>query len=118
MTNPVVHFEIGCKDMASTSQFFKDVFGWKTEAFGGAEMIQTGSEEGIQGHINSLGHEPHQYTTFYIQVDDIDATLSSIEKAGGKTIIPQKEVPGAGHFAWFADPGGNSLGLWKPMAHS
>ena len=36
-------------------------------------MIDTGSDQGIPGHINSLGHEPHHYVTVYAQVDDLDA---------------------------------------------
>ena len=118
MAHPVIHFEIGCKDLSSTSRFFSQVFGWKTEPYGSAEMIQTGAEEGIQGHINALGHEPHQYVLFYIQVDDLEACLATIEAAGGKTVVPPSEVPGAGHFAWFSDPGGNTLGIWKPLSQS
>ena len=118
MTNPVVHFEIGCRDLDSTTEFFTKVFGWKTETFEGARMINTGSSEGVQGHFTSLGHEPHQYTTFYIQVDDPAATLAAVEAAGGKTVVPPREIPGAGHFAWFSDPGGNTIGLWKPMGPS
>jgi len=115
MGAPVVHFEIGCRDKAKTQTFFTKTFGWSAEDFGGATMINTGADSGIHGHISSLGHEPHQYTIFYIQVDDINATLKKIESNGGKTLIPKTEVPHAGHFAWFSDPGGNTVGLWTPM---
>ena len=29
MPNPVVHFEIGCRDRAKTAQFFTQLFGWQ-----------------------------------------------------------------------------------------
>jgi predicted enzyme related to lactoylglutathione lyase len=74
--------------------------------------------DGIGGHLNSLQHEPHQYVTFYVQVDDIGATLADAQKKGGKTIVPATEVPGMGHFAWLSDPEGNTIGLWKPMKQS
>jgi predicted enzyme related to lactoylglutathione lyase len=70
---------------------------------------------GIGGHINSLGHPPHQYVTFYILVDDLKASLDQITSLGGTTLIPPQEVPGMGWFAWFKDPEGNALGLWKAM---
>ena len=75
--------------------------------------IQTGSGDGIQGHIAALGHEPHQFTHFYVQTDDVAQTLAQIEGLGGKTIVPPVAIP-TGTFAWFADPEGNVVGLWKP----
>lgn len=116
MGSPVVHFEIGCRDKTKTAAFYQSVFDWSTQDTGMAAMIATGSNDGIQGHINSLGHEPHNYVTFYIQVDDIPAYLAKIAKHGGSTLIPQTEVPGMGAFAWFKDPEGTVIGLWKAKA--
>ena len=122
MPAPVVHFEIGSKDLAKTRAFYKDLLGWQSEegAPNMAMLSNLGSyaedkTEGIGGHFSSLGHEPHQYVTVYAQVDDIDATLKQAEKLGGKTVVPKQEVPRMGHFAWFADPEGNVIGLWTPM---
>lgn len=82
------------------------------QAAGPATMINTASASGIHGHITSLGHEPHQYTIVYVEVDDVQAYLDKAEMLGGKTLLPPVEIP-AGTFAWFADPGGNTVGLWK-----
>jgi predicted enzyme related to lactoylglutathione lyase len=114
MSHPVVHFEIGCKDKAATSAFYEAAFGWKidVEPMG---MIETGSREGIQGHVAALGHEPHQFTHFYVQTDDVAGHLKRIEELGGKTIVPPVPIP-SGTFAWFTDPEGNTVGLWKPNA--
>jgi predicted enzyme related to lactoylglutathione lyase len=114
MTHPVVHFEIGCKDSKQTQDFYSSLFDWKIEQMGPAGMINTGDKSGIQGHINSLGHEPHQYVTIYVQVEDIGACLAKAGKLGGKTLVPATDIPGMGQFAWFSDPGGNIIGLWKP----
>ncbi|MHC4218662.1 MAG: VOC family protein [Planctomycetota bacterium] len=116
MANPVVHFEIGCRDSEKTQNFFSDLFGWSIEQTGPAAMISAGSDDGITGHITALGHEPHNYITVYVQVDDIQAHLTKAESLGGKTVIPPTEVPGMGHFAWFSDPDGNTVGLWKSNA--
>ena len=116
MGQPVVHFEIGCRDSARTRKFFEGLFGWKMEQAGPALMIDTASGQGIPGHITSLGHEPHHCVTFYVQVDDLQGYLTKAESLGGKTLVPPVEVPGRGHFAWLADPDGSIVGLWKPKA--
>ena len=113
MSNPVVHFEIGGRDSEKTQKFYTELFGWQTEPAGPAAMISTGSDEGIQGHITALDHEPFNYVTIYVQVENIQACLDKAESLGGKTLIPPTEVPGMGAFAWFADIDGNTIGLWK-----
>ncbi len=113
MGQPVVHFEIGCRDQAKTSKFLSDLFGWQIQMAGPAAMISTGATSGIQGHITALGHEPHHYVTVYVQVDDVQAYLKKAESLGGKTLVPPVEIP-TGTFAWFADLDGSVLGLWKP----
>jgi len=113
MGQPVVHFEIGCRDSAKTSAFFSALFGWNTQAMGPATMINTCADGGIHGHITALGHEPHHYTIFYVQVDDVPGYLNKVGALGGKTLVPPVEIP-TGTFAWFSDPEGNRIGLWKP----
>ncbi len=115
MPNPVVHFEIGCRDSEKTQRFFADLFDWQMEPAGPATMISTGSDAGISGHITALGHEPHNYVTVYVRVDDIQAYLDKAEGLGGKTVVPPTEVPGMGQFAWFSDLDGNTVGLWKVL---
>jgi predicted enzyme related to lactoylglutathione lyase len=110
MSNPVVHFEIGCRDKSRTEEFYSKMFDWKLAPMGPATMIDTG---GIGGHITELGHEPHHYTTFYVQVDDVQAALDKAAELGGKTVVPPVEIP-TGTFAWFADLDGNTVGLFKP----
>ena len=112
MANPVVHFEIGCKDKAATEQFYSSLFDWKLTPMGPATMIDTGTG-GIAGHMTALGHEPHHYTHFYVMVDDLQAALDKVNALGGKTMVPPVDIP-TGSFAWFADPEGNTVGLFKP----
>lgn len=113
MGNPVVHFEIGCRNSASTQEFYSKLFDWKIQAQGPAAMIDTGG--GITGHITALGHEPHNYVTVYVQVDDIPAYLAKAQGLGGKKIVGPIEIP-TGSFAWMSDPEGNLIALFKPKA--
>jgi hypothetical protein len=112
MPHPVVHFEIGCQDKEKTSNFYRSVFGWAIDS-GPMGLIETGTSAGIPGHIAALGHEPHQFTHFYVETDDVAASLEKVEAAGGRTIVPPVQIP-SGTFAWFADVEGNVVGLWKP----
>jgi predicted enzyme related to lactoylglutathione lyase len=113
MAHPVVHFEIGCRDSAATTDFYSKMFEWKMEAMGPATMIAPESPGGIAGHITQLGHEPFHYVTVYVQVDDVQAYLDKAAGLGGKTVVPPVQIP-QGTFAWLADPDGNTIGLWKP----
>jgi hypothetical protein len=111
MGRPVVHFEIGCRNLQKTQEFYSQLFDWKPQPMGPAVMIaaETG---GIGGHMSSLGHEPHHYTIFYVEVDDVAAYLKKAEGLGGKTLVPPVKIP-TGTFAWMQDPEGNTVGLWK-----
>jgi uncharacterized protein len=113
MGQPVVHFEIGSRQSEKAKHFYSQLFGWNIESHGPANMINTGSAEGIQGNIAVPDQEPKSYVTFYVQVDDIGKCLAKVEKLGGKVLVPTSDVPGMGQFAWFADLDGNAIGLWK-----
>jgi predicted enzyme related to lactoylglutathione lyase len=115
MANPVVHFEIGCRDSAATQEFFSQLFGWNIAPMGPAAMIDTGQipgVSGIAGHITSLGHEPHNYVTVYVQVDDLEAYMAKAVELGGKRLVEPVTIP-MGSFAWIADREGTVIGLWK-----
>lgn len=113
MGQSVVRFEIGCRDRARTEEFFSKLFGWELASAGPAAMIDTGARAGINGHITSLGHEPCNYVTFYVQVDDRQAYLDKATALDGRMLVPPVEIP-TGAFAWLADPDGNIIGLFKP----
>jgi predicted enzyme related to lactoylglutathione lyase len=83
MGQPVVHFEIGCRDSAKTQKFYASLFDWKFVQSGPAAMIAP-NPPGIGGHITSLGHEPHNYVTFYVQVDDLQAYLDRLGSSAAR----------------------------------
>jgi predicted enzyme related to lactoylglutathione lyase len=105
----VTYFEIGCKDGEATAQFYAELFDWETREREHSIAFDTGGE-GIGGHVASLGHEPQTYTIFYVEVDDLDATLAQAVELGGSTIVGPAPIAD-GRFAWLADPEGNTVGL-------
>jgi uncharacterized protein len=105
--HPVVHFEIGCCDLAATRDFYQKMFGWPID-----DTFQI-TEAGLAGHLVSLGHEPEHYTMFYVQVEDVAAAIARAESLGGKKIVGPLTIP-PGTFAWIMDTEQNTIGLWKP----
>jgi uncharacterized protein len=51
----------------------------------------------------------------YVAVDDVDATVTGIEQAGGKALMPAFDVPHVGRIAMVADPQGAPFYVMKPI---
>ncbi len=114
MGNPVVAFDIGCRDRAKVAAFYERVFGWSTEQTRLNTEVRTGGGKGIDGAITALGQEPHNYVMIYMEVADADAAAAEITEAGGEVTIGPIDIPDdGGRFAWFRDPEGNLLGIFQ-----
>ena len=76
-------------------------------------------DEKLGGGFNPISEEnPAGTVMVYIQAEDIEATLADIEAHGGKMILPKSEIPGVGWFAFFTDPTGNQVALYKAIEQS
>jgi hypothetical protein len=111
MPNNICHFEIGCRDRARTGEFYSKMFDWTLTSEPATTRIRTGGDVG--GHINSLGHEPHNYTIFYVMVDDVGAALAKAATLGGKQVVGPVPLPDRTQFGWFTDPEGNLIGVYS-----
>ena len=114
MSNPVLHFEIVCKDAGAGQGFYRDLFDWKITSdnpwnYG---LVEKGSEDGIGGGITGMNPEMSQPgVMIYVEVEDLQATLDKAESLGGKTTMPIMEIPGMVTLAHFSDPDGNIIGI-------
>jgi hypothetical protein len=113
MGAPITWFEINTSDSKAVRDFYADLFGWNMQVVEEANyaLVDTGTEGGIGGGIGEA--QGANQVVFYVEVDDPQAYLDRIEKAGGTTVVPVTEVPGMVTFAQFADPQGNVIGLVK-----
>jgi uncharacterized protein len=132
--NRVVHFEIHAKDPDRAQKFYQTVFGWNIQdlgpQMGNYRMVDTGKDApgvqwtGINGGITPRqgegpkGGEPVNAYVCTIEVENIDATLEKIEKAGGTVATDKMEVPGVGTLAYRKDPEGNIFGVLQPVKNS
>ena len=103
MADKVVHFEVVGKDGPKLMQFYGQLFGW-------TGMVDA-AESGIGGGINAAQEGSDGHLTFYVGVDDLQATLDKAESLGGKTVMPPMEIPNVVTFAMFTDPEGHLVGL-------
>lgn len=112
MASPVVWFEIIGKDTNKLRAFYGDVFGWKlappVPEMGNYSLLDNDGH-GIPGGI---GEGPDRITV-YLEVDEPQAYLDKVEKAGGKTVMPVTQVTDQVTIAMFSDPDGHVMGLLK-----
>ncbi|MBN2908450.1 VOC family protein [Polycladomyces sp. WAk] len=106
-------FEINAKNPREVKGFYESVFGWKIADDDGESLNISGDEAGINGHIFRWPHEHPPYITFYVKVENIQATLDKVTQAGGKVMMPETEIPGDGTFALFTDPEGHVMGIYS-----
>jgi predicted enzyme related to lactoylglutathione lyase len=114
MADKVVHFEVVGKDGPKLMQFYGRLFGWTVNADNPMNYGMVDAEEsGIGGGISSSQEGSDGHLTFYVGVDDLQATLDKAESLGGKTVMPPTEIPNVVTFALLNDPEGHLVGLVK-----
>lgn len=114
MAGKVIHFEIPIDDGDRAVAFYTQAFGWTLDRFGPLEYwtTQAGDGEGIGGALTKRDAEAPGLI-FYIDVDDIDRTLTAIEAAGGRRLTERMPIPTVGWSAFFEDTEGNRVGLFQ-----
>jgi uncharacterized protein len=115
----VVHFEIPAKDTRRAVEFYRSVFDWKIDHWGGQMeywLASTGEKgtPGIDGAI--MDRTISKSTVNTIEVPSLDAYVEKIKKAGGLQCTPKTEIPGIGHFCYCEDTEGNLFGILEPVA--
>lgn len=129
---PVVHFELPCDDRDRMIEFYSAVFGWNSQKLGpemgNYTIVKTAEtdEKGypVQKGIVNGGLFPRMKDTRHpavvIAVEDIQASMKDVEKAGGKIIGgghkagEPDDIPGVGLYKAFSDSEGNRIGMLQP----
>ena len=112
-TGDIVHVEFPSADADRAQKFWSELFGWKFEDSGAAEMdyriarlsenlgVAVFPSEKRSGHPN-----------YYYAVEDIEAARSKIRELGGEA-EEKMPVPAMGWFAECKDSEGNAFSLWQ-----
>lgn len=112
----IVHIEIPAANREATAKFYSELFGWEyehTEQPVPYTTFQTGSVAG--GFTEPRDDFKVGQPLLYIESDDIVADLKRIEAKGGKKVGESMDVPTVGTLAFFTDPTGNSMALFKGL---
>jgi hypothetical protein len=123
MSARVVHFEVPFDDAERALSFYRDVFDWQIQPLPemGYNIVSTGpgDDQGMPTEPGYIGggmlhrQEPVTAPAITLAVDDIDATLATIEEHGGSTVQGKQPVGDMGFAAYFSDSEGNVVGLWQ-----
>jgi uncharacterized protein len=116
-----VHFEISAEDPERAAAFYEQALGWSARRWDGSAdsaeywLLSTGDGLGIDGGMTRRGKSSFAGTTLTIDVEDLNATLTAVERAGGTVLMPAIVLPGIGHLAYCSDPEGNAFSLMRAL---
>ena len=96
MNNPIVHAEIRSQDPDATREFFGKLFGWtypSEGAFPGYTFVETGVPGALYTAISPLQGDA-DLVTFFVGVEDIEASIADATTLGGRVVQEPVSVPG------------------------
>jgi len=111
-----VWHELVVPDIDKAKRFYPETLGWGTTEMDMGDFMYTMLTEGEStkgGVVNPQGGPQPPHWANYLSVDDVDAAVARVEKAGGKVLAPAFDVPTVGRMAPVADPQGATLYLFK-----
>jgi predicted enzyme related to lactoylglutathione lyase len=103
--------ELPTTDIKKAKAFYEAVFGWSLAEFGPTyACTMTGDVDiGLQADAAEASQSP----LAVICVDDLEAVLAAVIKAGASIVRPIFAFPGGRRFQ-FRDPSGNELAVMSP----
>jgi len=107
----------GTTDLESSNSFYAELFGWiaedQGEEMGHYTIMRKGGKSVAGNMMIMMEGQPSAWTTF-VSVDDADATIDLVKKAGGMVFAEPMDVSDIGRMAVFADVEGAVIGIWQP----
>ncbi|HET6280286.1 MAG TPA: VOC family protein [Polyangia bacterium] len=112
MAAPIVHIEFRSAAFGRTAAFYNKVLGWQTQQNASGTYMKLDGPDAPTAGWSRTELSQTAGSVAYVEVDDLAATLSAVEKEGGRVIVRKLAFAGGGDVAFFADPDGNVVGLW------
>ena len=100
------YVELPVTDIGAAKAFYEAAFGWSLTGFGPtyAATVTGDTDIGLQAD----GAEATKAPLPVIEVEDLEATLAAVERAGATIVRPIFAFPGGRRFH-FLDPSGNEV---------
>jgi uncharacterized protein len=109
--------DLGTPDVERATSFYRDLFGWETEALpmaeGGAYVIcrlHGMDVTAIHEHAEQEGAEWGSY----ISVDDVDRTTAKGKELGATVVMEPFDLMDVARLSVISDPTGGVVSLWQP----
>jgi hypothetical protein len=128
MPNKPSHFiwyELMTTDADAAARFYGAVVGWSVGDSGQTDKTYQQWSIGGQtvGGLLRIAPDPSEdgmrpMWTGYLNVDDVDASVTGITAAGGAVCMPAFDVPGVGRMAMVADPQGAVFYVMAPIGET
>ena len=109
----ICYIEIPATDIARSSAFYRDVFGWTLRKRGdGAIAFDDGVGEVSGTWVLGRPASGTPGLLIYVMADSVEKTIEKVKAHGGEIVQPLgADAPEI--TARFRDPGGNVLGLYQ-----
>jgi predicted enzyme related to lactoylglutathione lyase len=112
-TGKICYIELPATDVARSAAFYQRAFGWQIRERG----------DGATSFDDTVGQVSGTFTlnrpaatdsgiVVYVMVADMTTALGAVTAAGGEVVKPVDSAASE-VFAWFRDPGGNTLGIYQ-----
>ena len=117
-----IWYELMTPDADGSKAFYDRVVGWNIQTTHGDSkdygFINT-ADGGMTGGVLHLTPEMQQHGARpcwvgYLGAEDVDASLGAVEAAGGKVLMPARDIEMAGRIAMVADPNGAPFYIMTP----
>ncbi len=109
-----VWHDLNTNDVDGAKRFYGEVFSWQFDKSDG-EYAHIKAGDRMIGGMRKTGPNEHQPPSWlgYVVVDDVKATVATIEKLHGRVYMPVTAMDKVGTFAVTADPTGGVFAPWR-----
>jgi predicted enzyme related to lactoylglutathione lyase len=109
----ISYVELNVTDLATARAFYESAFGWQFNDYGPDYAgIRAPAGEGEVGGLNATADPVRGGPLVLLYSDDLEATQSAVEAAGGEVTSGPYDYSGGRRFH-FTDPSGNELGVFS-----
>ena len=117
-----IWYELMTPDAEGSKAFYDRVVGWSIQTthgdskdYGFINNDDGGMTGGVLHLTSEMGaHGARPCWLGYLGVDDVDAAVAAIEAAGGRLLMPARDIEMAGRIAMVADPNGAPFYIMTP----
>ncbi len=113
--------DLATPDLEGARAFYSGLFGWtpmvsvEPQAGGYTNFLLNDKAVAGAGPI-MMRDQPTAWTT-YMATENVDDTARTVEKAGGRTLVPPMDVSDYGRMGVFLDSTGAAFATWQPGTH-